>query len=74
MVLSLSLGPFLKEREIQIRKKNSIVRLIILKFPLDVTCTATGDRIDVALAKRRSYNIGFSSFGSRLSRRQVLGK
>jgi len=39
---------------------------------LDVTCTATGDRIDVALAKRRSYNLGFSSFGSRLSRRQAL--
>ena len=49
--------------------------IIILKNSfLDVTCTATGDRIDVALAKRRSYNLGFSSFGSRLSRRQALGK
>ena len=28
----------------------------------------------MALAKRRSYNLGFSNFGSRLSRRQALGK
>ena len=53
-----------------------IESIIILKnfLFIDVTCTATGDRIDVALAKRRSYNLGFSSFGSRLSRRQALGK
>merc|ERR1712088_388104 len=40
---------------------------------LDVTCTATGDRIDVALAKRRGSSIPFPDIAQQqsFSRRQT---